>query len=237
LLDLDASERDTRDENTICDQTGQPRRTMLILALPGTLSQTLLHAIGREFPWLTIEQHHDVAATLDHRHHPVALIAADASLADALERASAEISQRHPQAIVALIEHSLSDRARMLAHANSSSLIRSILPMNVRIDIWLSVIRLMLAGADYLPPHRQGESPALTVNAPTGQPTPLEGLTAREMEVLELVARGLQNKAIAATLTLSEHTIKIHLHNIIAKLGVHNRTEAAARFRERSTLI
>lgn len=236
-MDLDASDRDTRDENTVCDQTGQPRRTMLILALPGTVSQALIHAIEREFPWLTIEQHHDVAATLSSRAYPVALIAADASLADALERTSVEIRQRHPNAIVALIEHSLSDRARMLSHANSSALIRSILPMNVRLDLWLSVIRLMLAGGDYLPPQRQykdTDAGHLTVEHMTTVPTQLDGLTAREMEVLELVSRGLQNKAIAATLTLSEHTVKIHLHNIIAKLGVHNRTEAAARFRERS---
>jgi len=46
-----------------------------------------------------------------------------------------------------------------------------------------------------------------------------------------MVSRGLQNKTIAAEFHLSEHTVKIHLHNIISKLGAHNRTEAAARFR------
>ena len=64
-------------------------------------------------------------------------------------------------------------------------------------------------------------------------------LTAREVEVLERVARGLQNKTIAEEFNLSENTIKIHLHNIISKLGAHNRTEAAAKFRhfqERSLL-
>ena len=56
----------------------------------------------------------------------------------------------------------------------------------------------------------------------------MDGLTEREREILERVARGNQNKIIAADLGLSEHTVKIHLHNIIRKLGVHNRTEAAA---------
>ncbi|WP_323131382.1 response regulator transcription factor [Sinorhizobium medicae] len=46
-----------------------------------------------------------------------------------------------------------------------------------------------------------------------------------------MVSRGLQNKIIAAEIRLSENTVKIHLHNIITKLGAHNRTEAAARFR------
>jgi DNA-binding NarL/FixJ family response regulator len=52
------------------------------------------------------------------------------------------------------------------------------------------------------------------------------------MQILEMVSRGLQNKAIAAEFNLSEHTVKIHLHNIISKLGIHNRTEAAARYRD-----
>lgn len=56
----------------------------------------------------------------------------------------------------------------------------------------------------------------------------MDELTVRELEVLAMVARGHQNKIIAADLGLSEHTVKIHIHNIIRKLGVHNRTEAAA---------
>jgi DNA-binding NarL/FixJ family response regulator len=56
-------------------------------------------------------------------------------------------------------------------------------------------------------------------------------LTARERQILGMVSHGLQNKLIAAECGLSEHTVKIHLHHIMRKLGVHNRTEAAARFR------
>ena len=52
-------------------------------------------------------------------------------------------------------------------------------------------------------------------------------LTPREMEILALIARGEQNKAIAGKLGLSVHTVKLHSHNIFSKLGVSNRTEAA----------
>jgi DNA-binding NarL/FixJ family response regulator len=61
----------------------------------------------------------------------------------------------------------------------------------------------------------------------------MDELTGRELEVLGMVARGHQNKIIAADLGLSEHTVKIHIHNIIRKLGVHNRTEAAATYLQR----
>jgi LuxR family transcriptional regulator, maltose regulon positive regulatory protein len=53
-------------------------------------------------------------------------------------------------------------------------------------------------------------------------------LTARESEVLRLVARGLSNKQIAAQLTLSEHTVHRHVANILLKLGLSSRAAAAA---------
>lgn len=55
----------------------------------------------------------------------------------------------------------------------------------------------------------------------------VEELTAREREVLQLVALGLANKAIARDLAISEHTVKFHVASILAKLGAGSRTEAA----------
>jgi DNA-binding NarL/FixJ family response regulator len=53
-------------------------------------------------------------------------------------------------------------------------------------------------------------------------------LTPREIEVLRLVARGMRNKEIAAALTITEETAQSHMKNILAKLSVHDRTEAVA---------
>src|SRR5579883_1518929 len=58
---------------------------------------------------------------------------------------------------------------------------------------------------------------------------PQESLTAREREVLQLLARGLRNKEIAARLVVSERTINFHLANIYAKLHVSGRTEALSK--------
>jgi DNA-binding NarL/FixJ family response regulator len=56
-----------------------------------------------------------------------------------------------------------------------------------------------------------------------------EALTARELEVLELLAQGLANKAIARRLGISDQTVKFHVASICAKLGAVNRTDATRR--------
>jgi len=53
-------------------------------------------------------------------------------------------------------------------------------------------------------------------------------LTERERQVLELVAQGQTNKEIAASLSIAENTVRAHLRNILDKLHVHNRLQAAA---------
>jgi DNA-binding NarL/FixJ family response regulator len=58
---------------------------------------------------------------------------------------------------------------------------------------------------------------------------PAESLTARELEVLQLLAEGLPNKTIARQLSISEHTVKFHLNAIMSKLGAQSRTEAVVR--------
>ena len=54
----------------------------------------------------------------------------------------------------------------------------------------------------------------------------VEQLTARELQVLQMLARGLANKQIALQLGISEHTVKFHVSSIYARLGVTSRTEA-----------
>ena len=67
-----------------------------------------------------------------------------------------------------------------------------------------------------------------SVDAVAGPVGDTHGLTARELEVLRLVASGKSNKEIAAALVISEHTVARHVQNIFTKLGVTSRTGAGA---------
>jgi two-component system, NarL family, response regulator LiaR len=58
------------------------------------------------------------------------------------------------------------------------------------------------------------------------------GITPRELEVLQLVARGLSNREIGETLFVSENTVKTHCSRVFDKLGARRRTEAVKRSKE-----
>jgi DNA-binding NarL/FixJ family response regulator len=95
----------------------------------------------------------------------------------------------------------------------------------------MAAIKAVAAGGSYL--GAQVASELLTRVAgekPTPPPSQMgsdEELTTREVEVLRLVARGLGNRAIAEELFLSEKTVKTHVANIMQKLQVKSRTQAA----------
>jgi ATP/maltotriose-dependent transcriptional regulator MalT len=76
--------------------------------------------------------------------------------------------------------------------------------------------------------QRTFERLGVSTDARGGQASLPAGLTAREAEVLRLVATGRSNRDIAAELVVSEHTVARHLNNIFAKLGVSSRTAATA---------
>jgi DNA-binding NarL/FixJ family response regulator len=103
---------------------------------------------------------------------------------------------------------------------------------DVRRDDLVHAVRVVAGGDSLLAPTitrrlvadivRRRREEAATATAP-GR---LDALTAREVEILRMLARGLSNAEIATTLFVSEHTVKTHVSNVLSKLGLRDRVQA-----------
>ncbi len=93
----------------------------------------------------------------------------------------------------------------------------------------VAAVRAAAAGETLLAPAVTRRLVEAYVQRPppaSGTPEALEGLTEREVEILRLVADGLTNAEIAASLFLGPATVKTHVSRILAKLGLRDRTQA-----------
>lgn len=181
----------------------------------------------------------------DEQAHAVRIIIIDESLLDDLVKVMPQLREKFPHAHVALGFRKTEIASRLIDMVREDPSIGQVgfLPMNVEVDCWLSVLRLLVWGEYYIPASLMSSvqqvlalSPEIPAQAPdpaqkpeVAEDIPAEKvhLTERELQVLGSAAEGKQNKIIADELNLSQHTVKLHMHHVIAKLGVHNRTEAA----------
>ncbi|MET0448459.1 MAG: response regulator transcription factor [Aeromicrobium sp.] len=91
----------------------------------------------------------------------------------------------------------------------------------------LSAVRHVAAGGSLLDPSLTAKVMERLREGGPGEPEELKSLTPQERRILELVAEGLTNKQIGERLFLAEKTIKNYMSNILAKLGLVSRTQAA----------
>ncbi|NUT90560.1 MAG: response regulator transcription factor [Saccharothrix sp.] len=99
---------------------------------------------------------------------------------------------------------------------------------DVRRDDLVHAVRVVAAGEALLAPSVTRKLIArFTANPASGAPAVrLPALTTREQETLVLIARGLTNAEIAEAMVVTEHTVKTHVSNVLAKLGLRDRVQA-----------
>ena len=136
-----------------------------------------------------------------------------------------KVTEVHMVAIVNPDEMRATDES--VLHAK----LQGFIPTSSSAEVAAAALRLVIAGGSYFPrvPFRERtvmEAPALA----GGAALPMR-LTPREQAVLDLLRCGTPNKIIAHRLGMSLSTVKAHVHNIIRKLNVRNRTEVAVTLR------
>lgn len=106
---------------------------------------------------------------------------------------------------------------------------RGFLPASLSLKVMMGALDLVLAGGIYVPSSLIEAAPARPAPAPaaSGLADASNELTRRQRDVLGLISQGKSNKLIADALTMSESTVKAHVKQIIKRLRVANRTQAA----------
>ena len=176
----------------------------------------------------------DALAQLAHTDIDVMLLDLRMPVRDGLATLQALQAQAHPVAV--LILTTFDDDELVLASLQAGA--RGYLLKDVTLDSLISAIAAVHRGERL---HQPVSTAALTRLEQLNPPPPAtpqviapisEPLSAREQEILRLLANGFSNKEIARVLALAEGTVKNHVSTILAKLGVRDRTRAVLKAAE-----
>lgn len=217
-------------ENAETNRPKTRKDSVVFLGSRFRFSQRLLDTFRSEFSWLDFKLTSNLSelSQLTSQDDSVVMVVVEEDRIDRLIHSSGAYFDAAGQARIIVAYCDAHQATKLISARKSSTPLKEIgfLPLSVQMDVWLSVMNLLLCGEVFYPAELIDERPVSTDISKVPM-DPDANLTPREWEVLELVAQGLQNKNIASDLGLSQHTIKLHIHNLLKKIGVSNRTCAA----------
>jgi two-component system, NarL family, response regulator len=193
-------------------------RTIRILAVDDhpLLLAGLAATIGTQRDMLLVAQAGDGQAAIEafRSHRPdVALMDLRLPVMSGLEAIRAIRAEFPDARVIVLTSHEGDESVFQAMHAGARGYL---LKDQLRREL-IDAIRVVAGGGRYMAP------PAA---AKLAESVSMPALSDREMDVMRLLARGMNNKEIAYQLALSDGTVRIHVSNILAKLGVEDRVQA-----------
>lgn len=223
---------------------GMANKVVIVVARSGTLYQSLARALEEQMKGCSALVRETSGGADDLDSDARLILFHDCPDYDVCEEIDT-YHALHPNVAVGLL---IDDTTVLAAHCEAlfqSQRIQGILPLTLKLEIWLAAVSLLISGGEYYPSaNRRGmngvpRSPELSNSLMPRVEHPAQAqsanclslLTTREQQILELLSEGYQNKLIAHKMSLSEHTVKVHVHNLLSKLHVSNRTQAAATYR------
>lgn len=142
--------------------------------------------------------------------------------------ATKKINESYPDIKIIMLT-SINEKQSVLSAFHSGA--NAYCMKDIKSEELINIIKAVMTGAVWIDPNiaRYVLDILQTTGIPVENKTPnnIFNLTAREREILKLIAEGRSNKDIAEKLVLSLHTVKNHVKNIIQKLAVDDRTQAA----------
>jgi DNA-binding NarL/FixJ family response regulator len=224
------------------------QKLIFVVAEPDFLVECLAEVLERRFPDHDIIVANDTVDVLKHHTADVRLVLFHRKDTRDIARVLRGIEAYAPSTAVGVLIDDPGSLDPLLNLLVEGLHIDGILPLDVRLDVFLAGVDLLVKGGEHFPsallrrlkaarpspglPGARSVSDLLTrqANIDIEEIGSLGShLTTREVEILDLLCKGTQNKLIAHRLNLSENTIKAHVRNIYRKLHVRNRTEAALR--------
>lgn len=193
--------------------------------------EALLHVLNQLEPRIIVLEAANAgeAAQLMSRCRNLDLVLLDIDLPD-VDGLTALPGLRELAPTVPIVVLSGSETAQHVKRALDNGVV-GYLPKSCSSHEMLAALRIVLQGDVFIPPRLLGKlesfapSPAASAANAAGNAAPAL-LTSRQIEVLELMARGFPNKSIAKTLSVAEGTVKLHVAAILRVLNARNRTEA-----------
>jgi DNA-binding NarL/FixJ family response regulator len=220
---------------------------ILVIANADLFSECLAEALAKKFADCEVVSKAYSKAMLENDANEAKLVLFYHIPGSELNEALQIVRENHPSTSIGLVIEAIDMLEPYINRLVEARVIDGVLPLNLRLDVFMAAVDLLMKGGEHFPSallnrltnqaaqaekslYEAKSVAAAGAGALKLRQGDLSALTTREVQILDLICKGTQNKIIADELHLSENTVKVHVRNIYKKMNVRNRTEAASRF-------